>query len=245
MNEIENIQIHLNSEIADKVYENSSHVDFYLPTIEIPYKYHIYASVQHMSIPYTFYNINSTNNVLYYTVNSVSKSLTITPGNYNVNSLKSFLNTNMTGFTVSYSAIQNSYTFVNSNYNFVFLSTSTCLSILGFSSQNNSSYLLSMTSNIAVNLATIRCICIQTNLQTSNINKANVNNYSVLCSIPVDVAPYSIITYRNINNFKVNTFTNVISLLTIKLTDQFGQLIDLNGSNWSMTLQFNIIDFTE
>jgi hypothetical protein len=116
MNEVETIQIHLNSEVADKTYGNTSYCDFYLPLIEIPYKYHIYASVQHMVIPYTFYNINSTNNLLNYTVNSVSKSLTITAGNYNGNTLKAFLNTNMTGFTVIYSLITNAYTFVNSKY---------------------------------------------------------------------------------------------------------------------------------
>ena len=102
-----------------------------------------------------------------------------------------------------------------------------------------------MTSNRAVNLAPIRCICVSTNLKTNNINKTAVNNNSILCSIPIMTQPYSIITYVNSNNFKVNTFTNTIKTLSIKLSDQTGQLLDLNGANWTMTLQFEIVDYVD
>jgi len=57
--------------------------------------------------------------------------------------------------------------------------------------------------------------------------------------------PYSIITYVNSNNFKVNTFTNTIKTLSVRLSDQTGRLLDLNGANWTMTLQFEIVDYVD
>jgi hypothetical protein len=84
-----------------------------------------------------------------------------------------------------------------------------------------------------------------TNLKTFNIDKTQVNNNNTICSIPIITQPYSIITFQNQNNFRVNTYTNTISTLAIKLMDQTGRLLDLNGANWSMTLQFDVVDFVQ
>ena len=61
--DLESIQITLNSKYASQ-YINGSHSSctFYLPVIEIPVQHHIYLSVQNANIPYSFYNINSSNN---------------------------------------------------------------------------------------------------------------------------------------------------------------------------------------
>jgi hypothetical protein len=84
-----------------------------------------------------------------------------------------------------------------------------------------------------------------TNLKTFNIDKTQVNNNSTICSIPITTQPYSVITYQNPNSFRVNTYANTISTLAIKLMDQTGRLLDLNGANWSMTLQFDVVDFVQ
>ena len=244
MSQIETFQIHLSSQNADKIIDgNNCNVEYYLPIIEVPSQYHIYASVQHAVIPFTFYNVNSSNNVLRYTVQITPYQLTITPGNYNINTLKAFLLANMPNFSIYYNGVTNQFTFNHSTYGFTFLSSSTCLSLLGFLPQNNVSTIQSLTSNRAVNLAPIRCICIGTNLKTFNIDKTAINNQSIICSIPITTQPYSIITYQNHNNFRVNTFSNTISTLAIKLMDQTGQLLDMNGANWTMTIQFDIVDF--
>jgi hypothetical protein len=75
---MESIQIYLNSLNADKYFNgSSSDCAFILPIIEIPDGFHIYLSVQKCLIPYSFYNINSTNNTLKYTANSINYSITI------------------------------------------------------------------------------------------------------------------------------------------------------------------------
>ena len=61
----ESIQIHLNSKFA-KTFNNLyySDVDFDTNLIQVDDKYSIHLSVLNASIPYSFYNINSTKNEL-------------------------------------------------------------------------------------------------------------------------------------------------------------------------------------
>ena len=246
MSSIENFQLHLSSNFADKIYSNNNaDAEFYLPLIEIPSQYHLHVNVVHASIPFTFYNVNSSNNVLNYTVETTGYSLVIPQGNYTANTMKAFLSLNLQNFTITYNPTTNKFLFVNTqNNNFTFGSTSTCLGLLGFSGQT-SSINYSLTSTKTINLNPIRCICVCSDLPTSNISLNAKNKNNILCSIPITTQPNSIITYLNSNNFKINTYVNILSSLKIQLMDQDGNILDLNGSNWSMTIQFDVIDFVD
>jgi hypothetical protein len=233
---IESFQLHLSSSLAD-VYNSglTSDCEFYLPVIEIPSNFHIHVSIQNFVCPYTFYNINSSNNTLIYLENSIANTITITNGNYNTNTLITELTSKMTRFTITYNSTTNKLTFVNSLYDFTFSTLSTCLSLLGFSTGLSSSS-KSLTSDKCVNLCPYRCICISTNFKTFSVNKKYSNNTTLLASIPINTAPNSIIVYENKNNFKSNTFTNNINNIRIKLTDHNFNLLDLNGQHWTKTL---------
>jgi len=238
----ESFQIYLNSTNADNV--SNYNYNFVLPNLEIADGNYIYLSVQYANIPYSFYNINSTNNVLNYTLNSVNYTITITSGNYNITQLVASLKSSMTGFTISYNSITNKITFSHSTYNFTFLSSSTCQEILGF--VKNTAYTsssLSLISKNSVSLIPIKCINVVSNLLTYNINKANPNNQSILCCIPVTTQPNSIIEYKNNNNFRSNLFINQISNIVIKLTDQNNNSLDLNGLDFFLTIQLDIEKF--
>ena len=238
----ESFQIYLNSSNADSVGNNS--YTFILPNLEIADGNYIYLSVQYASIPYSFYNINSTNNLLNYTLNSVSYSITITSGNYNITQLITSLKSLMSGFTISYSSITSKITFSHSTYNFSFLSTSTCQEILGFELKTTyTSTLLSLVSVSCISLISIKCINVVSNLLTYNINKSNPNNQSILCCIPITTQPNSIIEYKNNNNFRSNLFINQISNIIIKLTDQNNNILDLNGLDFFFTIQLDIERF--
>lgn len=240
----ESIQIYLNSAVADK-YTNDSISDclFVLPIIEIPDGFHIYLSLHSALIPYSFYNINSTNNTLDYIKDGISYSLTITEGNYNINQLVAYLTTNITDMAIIYNSITNKLNFESST-SFSFLSSSTCFSILGFktateySSTNNS-----LTSVNCVNVNQIKSINVVTNLSTYNINKSFLNNLSILSCIPVNKPPYSIIEYENKNNYRCNLFMNKLQEIKIKLVDEYENLIDLNGCHFSVVLQLDVVSF--
>jgi hypothetical protein len=256
----ESIQLHLNSRYATYNADNTFDCIFELPLIETPSQHTILLSVQHAIIPYSFYNINSRNNKLTIQetvvdgngapVSTITNTLYISNGNYNAYQLASYLATLFVGgrMAVSYDVIKNKFKFVNTTYNFKFLSAfSTCQELLGLDTNDlyNTSALLSYTSQNLINLAPIRCICLATNLQTGCVNNNQQSEQNIICSIPVDAPPYSIITYKNTSNFKVNLFDNNFNSIVIRLVDDTGLPIDLNSQFFSLTLQLDIINFVE
>ena len=243
---MESIQIYLNSKNADTYNYGASDCEYNLPLIEIPDGFHIYLSVVSCLIPFSFYNINNSNNNLYYSFDGVMMyNLTIPIGNYNINDLVKYFKSNMVGFTTSYNQNSNKLTFTHSQNNFMFMSNSTCLSILGFNDNTTViSTLLSLTSINCVNVYNIKTIQVNSNLITYNINKVQRNNYCILCSVPVSSQPFSLIEYINRTNFRTNLFLNRLQKIKIKLTDDNGNIMDLNGCHYTMTLQLDVIDFT-
>ena len=98
-------------------------------------------------------------------------------------------------------------------------------------------------SAISINLFTIRNILISSNnFILNNINSIKPNDTSILCSIPINSSSGSIISYTN--NFNVSNdvynSSNLFLLLHLKLTDQDGAVLDLNGCHFSLTLQLDI-----
>ena len=243
---MESIQIYLNSQYADYYINGASDCEYVLPLIEIPDGFHIYLSVVSCLIPYSFYNINSSNNILKYSFDGVTiNTLIISFGNYNVKNLVTILKSNLlSGFSVIYNSIQNKLTFTHTTNEFMFMSSSTCLQILGFNLNSTiSSISLSLTSVNCVNVYSIRTIQVNSNLITYNVNKLQKNNYCILCSIPISCTPFSLIEYVNRTNFKTNLFLNRLSNIKIKLTDDNGNLINLNGCHYSLTLQLDVVSF--
>jgi hypothetical protein len=240
---MESIQIYLNSSMADKYYDSLSDCEFILPPIQIPDGFHIYLSLQNASIPFSFYNFNSLTNTLNYIINGVTTNIIIPDGNYNITQLITYLSS-VTPFTITYNNITNKLNFIHSTYNFTFKSTSLCLSMLGFTSLIDvSSTALSLTSVNCVNIQNIKRINISSNLITYNISKGLLNNFSILASIPINKPAFSIIEYSNTNHFRTNLFINIITVIKIKLIDEYGRLINLNGQNFCLTIQLDVEPF--
>jgi len=260
--DIESIQIHLNSKYADSYNNNNNLSDciFQLPVIEIPLQHSIKLSLQHAVIPFSFYNINANNNQIQFQeiivdgngnqTGTINNTLYISYGNYNALQLAIYLGTLFPNnrMTVTYDNIRNKFNFTNSTYDFKFISSlCTCQELLGLSTNDlyNSSIFKTYTSNRLINLATVKCICVATNLQTGCITNIAKNETSILCSIPVISNPFSLIDYANTSQFKVDLHSNVINTVRIKLIDQDGNSINLNGMYFTLTLQLDIYNFVE
>lgn len=245
---MESLQLYLNSSNADKYLDNSkSHCEWVLPMIEIPDGYHIYLSIQNCVIPYSFYNINSSNNQLIYYIGTSQNIAIIPEGNYNINQLITTLKSLMLpNFNITYNNINNKITFTYTS-SFYISSSSTISEIIGFVKETDhySDVNFTLTSVNNINMHPIKCINIVSNLMTFNINKSFVNNNSILCCIPINSQPYSLIEYHNNNNFRVNLFVNTISTIRIKLIDDNGNLLNLNGLNFSLTIQLDVEAFRD
>ena len=98
-------------------------------------------------------------------------------------------------------------------------------------------------SNNCLNLESVQCIHIQTNFITGNVNSSQLYKQNTLCTIPINTNPYSNIVYDNTSNFSTNLYSNLLNEIYIKIVDQDNNIIDLNGLDWSITLQVEILDF--
>jgi hypothetical protein len=231
------ICVFLNSKTANSYVNGmSSECLFTLPSLVIPKRSKVSVSVQTASISYSFFNVDDFNDVFKYIVNSITYNAVIPQGNYNVNSLISALKLIMgVTFNIVYNSLDNTYTFTNTLYDFTILGTSTCMEILGFNdkiSVVSTSKLLK--STICINLFTIRNIYISSNnFILNNVNSSTPNNSSILCSIPIQSSSGSIITYFNQFNVynEVHSLHN-LTLIHLKITDQDGDILDLNGCHW-------------
>jgi hypothetical protein len=237
---------YLNSLYANKYFNNqTSDCLFHLPQINVKKSKNIIIAVQTAQIPYSFYNVNSTNDELVYSVNGESQTLiNITHQNYNVNTLKKKLLSHLGGnFTISYNSNKNKYTFTHSMYNFVFESSSNCFELLGFTdnSDNASTNSILFSSN-SCNLFTIRNLYITSNnFILNNINSINANQTNILISIPINSVANSMISYSNIynSNSQINHVDNLTNL-HITIVDQDNSVIKLNNCHWSLTLELII-----
>jgi len=148
---------------------------------------------------------------------------------------------------VSYDKIKSKIT-ISYIANFSISPSSTCLELIGFStsdvsllnSDNNA-----ITSINCINLQAYHCVCIGTNFITNSINISNSRMPTIICSIPINTSPNSMIVYTNPSNYKINIYSSYFSMINIKLLDQNSNIIDTNGCHYSLTLQLDIIKFTE
>ena len=244
MADLESIQINLNSKFALRYINGSKcHCVFELPNIKIKNQHHIHISVANAIIPYSFYNVNSSNNILYYIINGIPSTLTILPGNYNAIQLASYFASNMVNFSCSYSSITNTFTFTNTVNDFTFSFVSSCLKTLGFYNIDTVSSNKTLTSVFCANLQSNQCIHIKSNFLTGNINSSNIYLQDTLCSIPINTAPNSNIVFFNTEDFSTNLYSNILNDIVIKIVNQDNFILDLNNLDWSITLQLDIVDF--
>ena len=237
------INLYLNSKYALRQLNGTSNCLFDFGNLPVD-DGEIFVSIQSAQIPGTFYNVDSINQLFVYNVNGGANiNLVIPPSNYNVNTLLAYLQSVMTGFTITFDGQTNKYTFTHATNIFSFKSTSTCFELIGLKEGTTyNSTGLSLTSDLCVNFFTIQNVLIEvSNLITNNkTSNANENNPSILVSIPITTSQNSVLSYTNIFNLfeRVHTVKNFASL-QVRLLDQDLDLLDLNGANWTATLQIN------
>jgi hypothetical protein len=248
MEHVESLQIYLNSRYAtETVGGNTANCIYYLPVVEIPDGHHIYLSLQNASIPYSFYSITSVDNTFSWgLVAGAVNTYYIQPGNYNITQLIDVLKLAMgVAYTITYSSITSKLLITHASSNFI-IYAGTFNHIIGFSKTTNTTSAGNLLyGRDCVNLNQIRAINVEVNFPTYNINVAQAYNQNIMATIPVYVAPFSIITYQNPNNFRTNLYVNKLDQIQIRLLDNESRLIDLNGINYQMTLQLDCIQFTD
>jgi hypothetical protein len=247
MEHIESIQIFINSRYAtETVGGNIANSIYYLPVIEIPDGHHIYLSLQNATIPYSFYSISNFDNTFSWgLVGGPVNTYFVQPGNYNITQLVDVIKTVMgANYTVTYNSITSKILITHATSDFI-IYAATINHILGFSKTSNTTSTVNLLyGRDCVNLNQIRALNIEINFPTYNVNVAQPYNQNILATIPVYVAPFSIITYENPNNFRTNLYVNKLDQIQIRILDNESRLVDMNGVQYQMTLQLDCVKFT-
>ena len=199
------------------------------------------------SCPLTMYNVNSTNNTLYFNDGLVDRIVTLPPSNYDVYSLIAAVDLAMNSvsavvFVTSYTNELMKITVTGlSTFSFTF-GTNTLNSaakILGFRNENTVSALAHQGNNV-INLSIPLYILIKVDGFSSALKASN----------PFDKSTFVVSTVGNNSDIltwtagsfykqKVKCFNNNVTNLHVTLRDYYNQSIDLNGSHYSMLLKLN------
>lgn len=203
--------------------------------------------VVNIEIPYTYYNINNSNNTLGLSVSAHTNPATLVNGNYTSSSFTSMLNTVLSG-------VSTGVTFLSS------VSTTTgLLSITGFntgpafgitaptwmgvssSSVVYNSNGTALTLAYPINLAGTPYIDVRCDIPLNSVNSKDFNRF-ILARVLVNTTPFNTIFYNNDSFNYVNSQATTINSLNLSLYDAYGNQMDLNGQNWELTLEISSND---
>jgi hypothetical protein len=200
-----------------------------------------YITVLNAQFPVSFYIIDDTNNVLYYTENSVPKSITIPIGNYNGTQMVTALNTGFSDNGSNVVSILNSQNgilkfLITGGSSYTFLSTSTIKSILGFSTDITDTNLITMPFQL--NLLGKKKIFINSvNLRNSAYSSKSLSSVQTIATIPIDQPPYSMVNYTSLSDLERNILYNKsLDQIDIQIVDEENKYINFQNINWSITL---------
>lgn len=207
--------------------------------------------VDKIEIPFTCYVINSNNNVL--TFNGGTVVVTIPAGNYNVSSIISELDALLLAAfplqnptvdisdTTSKLSITMSASFTIDAYNPLAVTPSTASPLLGFSTSATGT---TVTANNIINIYGTNYIILTSQYFADRLDKTILypNNLypNAIMSVPVDVNPGDLIFGTSDYPIRLSSTYNInnIDIIDIQLNDDSGNIIDLNGLDWSMHVVF-------
>ena len=195
-------------------------------------------------LPYSFYVINYTNQVLKMTF-TVGGTFTVNipVGNYNATYLIAAIKTaiGLTGLNIAISPINGKLTFTyTSDFSIDNTVTHSIGSVLGFGSGVTSSSGNTLVAPNPLNLLGIKTLQIRSiNLIMNNISSVQGGQTILLANIPVSCVPFGMIDYVDRGNLMSISNTDLDDL-DIEIVDgESGEYINFNGQDWCLTLAFH------
>jgi hypothetical protein len=201
----------------------------------------VYISILHAEFPNTDYVVNEYNNILKVNDSLLgSITITLTEGNYNVNTfITMFNNISPAGYSLTYSSLTNKLT-LNSNNSFTVLST-----------QSNANYLMGLgnTDFNSVGLSVIFPFCINllpTSVFTVKSSVFNIGNFGadgssdILLTIQNNGSNGSRCLYSNFSGIKYRMENPNLNIFDLRIVDEHNNFVNFQGVDWSITFQIDI-----
>lgn len=199
----------------------------------------VYMSVLHCEVPNSFYIVNYTNNSI--VVNGIT--YTIPVGNYNANTFSTqLLSLLPTGFTMTYSSINNKYTITYLTDFTINASNTNCKinKVIGLGNNDISSTGGILVLPYVVNFLPIPRINFRTNIfNLQNYNQTD-NTGDVFLSLQNNAPQQACINYYNDAQLKYLIQDKGISNFFINVTNDSNEFINFNNVDWYLTFLIEI-----
>lgn len=213
---------------------------FYFSTpIRRPEGYLLCLRLSNITIPVSWSLVNEDNDSLVID----DAVYTITHGNYSASQLVDEINDTLTQaetpITMAYDSIRYKFTFTGSE-NFTISGQSTCLEILGFTSNDHPSEDLYLESDAVINLSgAVNILYVDIpNIACGNISGIRGTKTSIIKSIPVSATHGDILLWENHSNSYVSLWNDYLTFFHVRLMDEsMNNLIRMNYQHWNMTLE--------
>ena len=212
-------------------------------------------SVDYITIPKSYYMIVDNYNYFYLYENSIQITITILPGNYTLTEFLIYLSSILTSSSlnnITYTCSKNQtlyddgkikITSTNAGITkyFNFINDNPMNEILGFNKNNSSNFTLSISGDNVINLSRENTIYLISDCVSNNYNDKYIGGNQILDVIySSDNTPlfsYIVCQYDIIGNMK--TFNKINKqIINFKLTDENNNNINLNGVDFSFTINF-------
>lgn len=200
-----------------------------------------FVTVLNAQIPCSFYVINSTNNKLIISGPTITtKTIIISNGNYNANTLITELisKIGVSGLNMEITINKSNgiLTFTSSGFvNYYF--GGTILDIIGTDSSKVSSSNI-YTCSYPLNLLGVKKLLVRSErLAIHSVSSIDYASTNVLVTIPVDVPPFSMLSYNSQSESNKNLLNiRSINQIDIQIYDENDNLIDFNNLDWTISL---------
>jgi len=207
----------------------------------------ILVGLNNITIPNTIYNFNSSNNSITFT-QGTTETISVSVGNYSASTLTTALNTAITAaglsITVTFDEDNAIFKFTTSGSAFT-IDSATMSRQLGLKEQLPTSSSTSYTATRVCDFAGATNLYVRIrNLSMNNLDSRG-NTSSIIASIVVNTnyGEYIFFSSADILYFMISE--NKISHLDVEITDQEGNVVDLNGSSFNMTLSVHFVRHRE
>lgn len=226
----------LNGEFCSQIQVSLPDLTFHQDHIQ-----NAYLSVVHAEVPNSFYIVNYTNNQ--FVLNGTT--YTLTKGNYNVTTfIAMLLATIPVGYTITYNSITTKITMTKASSFTINASSSasTVNSIMGLGITDLSGTSITMPN--VVNFIPLQRINFRSNYFKFGCYSTVDQSNDIFLPLQNNAGQNSIINYVNQTQNKFLIQDRNITTFIINVSDDYGQLLNMNGVNWYMTIQIDI-DYLE
>ena len=249
---VERRLINLNSEDAS-IYNN----DTYLSDVVFGFKgllkdertmLYVEGGVLNAQIPVSFYQVAYYNNTLYYNVGATTYSITVPVGNYNFATFATavegafLVNGHTFEILINDTTGKLQFSLISGGMGFTFLGQSsgtTIFKILGFDPTQNypddgannlyAPYLLNL-------LGAKKLKIFSQTFSNSSFDSRSATSGNLISTISVDAPSYGLIIYNNTQDSYGRLKVRRIDSIDIQIKDEYGNFINFNNTDWSITL---------